>query len=150
MAGVSFHYRQPLLVLDAVGPLWAENKLCHDNTAWWDSKSWNSEKPSTAAPRSLRVKRMNPRSSLRDWPNPGQKCVVDSGKANCRQENMKRYSCLFTLCISTAMLVLKKVCNAKHFNFLLDADSTRAIQTHFSPKNSPRLLSMHLVPAVAG
>ena len=65
MTGRSFHYRQPWLVLDAVGPLWAENKLCHDNTAWWDSKSWNSEKPSTASPRSLRVKRMNPRSSLR-------------------------------------------------------------------------------------
>ena len=48
----------------------AKNKLCHDNTAWWDSKSWNSEKPSTASPRSLRVKRMNPRSSLQDWPNP--------------------------------------------------------------------------------
>ena len=74
----------PLLVLE----------LCHDKTAWWDSKSWNSEKPGTASPRSLRVKRMNPRSSLLDWPNPGQKCVADSGKANCRQENMKRYSCL--------------------------------------------------------
>ena len=53
--------------------LWVKNKLCHDNTAWWDSKSWNSEKPSTASPRSLRVKRMNPRSSLQDWPNPAQK-----------------------------------------------------------------------------
>ena len=59
----------------------AKNKLCHDNTAWWDSKSWNSEKPSTASPRSLRGKRMHPRSSLQDGPNPRQKFVVDLGKA---------------------------------------------------------------------
>ena len=86
----------------------AKNRLCHDNTAWWDSKSWNFEKPSTASPSSLRVKRMHPRSSLEDWPNPVQKLAVDLGKANCREEDMKRYSCFFILCESTAMLVLKK------------------------------------------
>ena len=103
-----FHW-QIISLPTALVMLRAKNKLCHDNTAWWDSKSWNSEKPSTASPRSLRVKRMHPRNSLRDWPNPGQKFVADLGKANCREENMKRYSCLFTLCISTAMLVSKKV-----------------------------------------
>ena len=103
LTDVSFHRRPGWFLM-----LWAKNRCCHDNTAWWDSTSWNSEKPSTVSPRSLRVKRMHPRSSLEDWPNPVQKLAVDLGKANCREEDMKRYSCFFILCESTAMLVLKK------------------------------------------
>ena len=85
--------------------------------------------------------------------------VVDLGKANWREENMKCYSCLFTLFISTAMLVSKKVWQHQMIQFHSVCWFYQSNPCAFLiPKNSPRLLSilkhlpchMHVVPAVAG